>query len=151
MHLASVAGYRELVSLTEEQRKELTGWANSRSLPAGDVFRARLILALADGMTYAAIKLSLQTTAPRSRVGSSASRNQGLRDWSRNTRAASRGRQHQRCRPRSAGRSNRNHKTAVRNGQCVNSPPNGHQSVECASHPVASSPTAAPVGALHGE
>ena len=27
-------------------------WAASRTLPAGDVFRARLILALADGQTY---------------------------------------------------------------------------------------------------
>jgi len=61
MRLSAVAGYRELVSLTEEQRKELTGWAHSRTLPAGDVFRARLILALADGMTYEAIKSSLQT------------------------------------------------------------------------------------------
>src|SRR6476659_6080873 len=64
MRLSAVAGYRELVSLTEEQRTELTGWAHSRTLPAGDVFRARLILALADGMTYEAIKSSLQTTAP---------------------------------------------------------------------------------------
>ncbi len=32
-------------SLTEEQRGELSGWAQSRTLPAGDVFRARLILA----------------------------------------------------------------------------------------------------------
>ena len=40
-------------------------WAQSRSLPAGDVFWARLILAaLADGMTYEAIKGSLHTTAP---------------------------------------------------------------------------------------
>src|SRR6478672_4812310 len=64
MRLSAVAGYRELVSLTEEQRKELTGWAHSRTLPAGDVFRARLILALADGMTYEAVKSSLRTTAP---------------------------------------------------------------------------------------
>lgn len=33
-------------------------------MPAGDVFRARLILALADGLTYAAIKKTLHTTAP---------------------------------------------------------------------------------------
>jgi transposase len=62
--LFDVAGNRELLSLTEEQRKELSGWAQSRTLPAGDVFRARLILALADGMTYQEIKSSLQTTAP---------------------------------------------------------------------------------------
>ena len=59
-----MAGYRELLSLTMEQREELKRWAQSRSLPAGDVFRARLILALADGRTYAAIKQSLHTTAP---------------------------------------------------------------------------------------
>jgi transposase len=62
--LYGVARYGELLSLTEEQRQELKRWAQSRSLPAGDVFRARLILALADGMSYAAIKLSLKTTAP---------------------------------------------------------------------------------------
>jgi hypothetical protein len=38
--------------LTDEQRSELRKWAASRTLPAGDVFRARLILALADGQTY---------------------------------------------------------------------------------------------------
>ena len=33
-------------------------------LPAGEVFRARLILALADGQTYSQIMASLNTTAP---------------------------------------------------------------------------------------
>ena len=50
--------------ITDEQRAELTKWAQSRTLPAGDVFRARLILALADGQTYTEIMASLQTTAP---------------------------------------------------------------------------------------
>ena len=59
-----MAGYRELLSLTSEQREELSGWAQSRSLPAEDVFRARLILALADRMTYRAMKRTLGTTAP---------------------------------------------------------------------------------------
>jgi len=39
------------LALTGEQRNELSKWAASRTLPAGDVFRARLILALADGWT----------------------------------------------------------------------------------------------------
>src|SRR5580693_1544357 len=52
------------LALTEEQRSELSKWAASRTLPAGDVFRARLILALADGQTYSRIMASLQTTAP---------------------------------------------------------------------------------------
>jgi hypothetical protein len=59
-----VARYRELLLLSSEQRKELKRWAHSRTLSAGDVFRARLILALGDGLTYAAMKTSLQTTAP---------------------------------------------------------------------------------------
>ncbi len=39
-------------------------WAQSRTMPAGDVFRARLILALADGASFAEIKRTLRTTAP---------------------------------------------------------------------------------------
>lgn len=53
-----------MLTITEEQRNELNKWAASRTLPAGDVFRARLILALADGQTYSQIMVSLQTTAP---------------------------------------------------------------------------------------
>src|SRR4051795_7296551 len=52
------------MTITEEQRTELTRWAQSRTLPAGDVFRARLILALAEGRSYRQIMSSLQTTAP---------------------------------------------------------------------------------------
>src|SRR5579871_257670 len=36
----------------------------SRSLPAGDVFKARLILMLASGQSYANIRRRLQTTSP---------------------------------------------------------------------------------------
>ena len=54
----------EVLSVTEEQRVELTSWAQSRTLPAGDVFRARLILALAEGRSHRQIMASLQTTAP---------------------------------------------------------------------------------------
>jgi transposase len=54
----------EVFAITEEQRIELAGWAQSRTLPAGDVFRARLILALAEGRSYGQIMATLQTTAP---------------------------------------------------------------------------------------
>jgi transposase len=50
--------------LTEQQALELTVIAQSRSLPAGYVFRAKLILALAEGWSYHQIKQRLQTTAP---------------------------------------------------------------------------------------
>jgi transposase len=52
------------VVLSEEQRVELSGIAQSRSLPAGYVFRARLILMLAEGTPYSAIQRQLRTTAP---------------------------------------------------------------------------------------
>src|SRR2546422_10658414 len=53
-----------VLTITAEQRGELSKRAASRTLPAGDVFRARLILALADGLSYDQIKAALQTTAP---------------------------------------------------------------------------------------
>ncbi len=53
-----------MLEITDEQRSELSKWAQSRTLPAGDVFRARLILALADGETYDEIMRRLHTMAP---------------------------------------------------------------------------------------
>lgn len=50
--------------LTDDQRLELRAIAQSRSLPAGYVFRARLILLLAEGTAFSIIKQRLQTTAP---------------------------------------------------------------------------------------
>jgi transposase len=54
----------EPLRLSEQQRADLNEIAQSRSLPAGFVFRAKLILMLADGVPFAAIKERLQTTAP---------------------------------------------------------------------------------------
>ena len=45
--LYDVADNQGLFLITAEQREELQGWAQSRSLPAGYVFRARLIWATA--------------------------------------------------------------------------------------------------------
>jgi transposase len=52
------------VVLNEEQQLELDRIAQSRSLPAGYVFRARLILMLAEGASFSTIKQRLRTTAP---------------------------------------------------------------------------------------
>jgi len=52
------------VLLSEEQRVELSSIAQSRSLPSGYVFRARLILMLAEGASFNTIKRQLRTTAP---------------------------------------------------------------------------------------
>src|SRR3974377_1881902 len=52
------------VTLTIGQRSELNSIAQSRSLPAGYVFRARLILMLAEGASFSTIKRRLQTNAP---------------------------------------------------------------------------------------
>lgn len=52
------------VSLTRSQRSELSSIAQSRSLRAGYVFRAKLILMLAEGASFNTIKRRLQTSAP---------------------------------------------------------------------------------------
>jgi transposase len=52
------------VVLTDSQQSELSRIAQSRSLPAGYVFRARLILMLAEGASFSAIQQKLGTTAP---------------------------------------------------------------------------------------
>jgi hypothetical protein len=52
------------VLLRKDQRLELSRIAQSRSLPAGYVFRARLILMLAEGASFSTIKERLGTTAP---------------------------------------------------------------------------------------
>jgi transposase len=60
----NVADNRGLLQVDNEQRDELERRAQSRTLPAGDVFRARLILALADGMSYREIERKLGASAP---------------------------------------------------------------------------------------
>jgi hypothetical protein len=53
-----------VLQINEAQRRELEHWAHSQALAPGDVFRARLILALAEGKSYGNIMRMLQTTAP---------------------------------------------------------------------------------------
>src|SRR5260370_38382944 len=50
--------------LSEEERQELQQMTQSRTLPAGDVMRSRMILLLADGVAYQKIQDRLDTTAP---------------------------------------------------------------------------------------
>ena len=54
----------EPLTLTDEARDKLRQMSLSRSLPAGEVFRARLILMLAEGRSYGEIQQRLDTTAP---------------------------------------------------------------------------------------
>ena len=54
----------EAITLTADDRAELEQMTQSRTLPAGDVFRARLLLMLADGLPYRTIQERLDTTAP---------------------------------------------------------------------------------------
>jgi transposase len=54
----------EPLVLSQAEHEELQQMSVSRSLPAGDVFRARLILMLAAGRTYAEVQQRLNTTAP---------------------------------------------------------------------------------------
>jgi transposase len=60
----SMAQYGSLLILSNDEREELIRWAQSRTLPAGDVFRARLILSLADGLSYREIEEKLNTSSP---------------------------------------------------------------------------------------
>lgn len=52
------------LTLTQEERNELRQMSFSRSLPAGDVSKGRMILMLAAGRSYTDIQKRLQTTAP---------------------------------------------------------------------------------------
>lgn len=54
----------EAITLTPDEQRELEQMKQSRTLPAGDVFRARLILMLAEGVPYRTIQEQLDTTAP---------------------------------------------------------------------------------------
>src|SRR5450631_512705 len=54
----------EPLILTEAERRELQQMTQSRTLPAGDVMRSRMILLLADGVAYQRIQGLLDTTAP---------------------------------------------------------------------------------------
>jgi hypothetical protein len=58
-----VADKQGLLQVDGEQRGELESWSQSRTLPAGEVFRVRLILALADGMSYREIECQLGASA----------------------------------------------------------------------------------------
>jgi len=53
-----------VIELDADEREELTGWSKSRTLPAGEVFKAKLILALADGKSYSAVEAELNTSRP---------------------------------------------------------------------------------------
>jgi len=54
---------QSLFELTAEEKSDLVKWAQSRTLPAGDVFRARIILALAEGQSYSKIRRSMKTSS----------------------------------------------------------------------------------------
>ena len=54
----------EPLILSEDERRELQQITQARMLPAGDVLRARMILLLADGVSYQKIQELLDTTAP---------------------------------------------------------------------------------------
>jgi hypothetical protein len=54
----------EAITLSTDERTELEQMTQSRTLPAGDAFRARLVLMLAEGLLYRTIQQRLDTTAP---------------------------------------------------------------------------------------
>src|ERR1700675_2363635 len=54
----------EPVLVTDQEREELQQMTQSRTLPAGDVMRSRMVLLLAEGASYQKIQDLLDTTAP---------------------------------------------------------------------------------------
>jgi transposase len=54
-----MANDQGLLQVSAEQHEELERWVQSRTLPAGDVFRARIVLALAEGLSYREIERKL--------------------------------------------------------------------------------------------
>jgi transposase len=54
----------EAITLSADERAELEQMTQSRTLPAGDVFGARLILMLSEGLPYRTVQERLDTTAP---------------------------------------------------------------------------------------
>ena len=52
------------LTVTQDEVDELRHISASRTLPTGDVFRARLILMLAEAHSYLEIQQRLNTTAP---------------------------------------------------------------------------------------
>src|ERR1700721_3015100 len=60
----SMRGWQAVIELTEQEREELRRWSSSRTLPAGDVFKAKLILGLADGVSYSRLETELNTSRP---------------------------------------------------------------------------------------
>ena len=53
----------EPLILTQNDERELQQMTQSRTLPAGDVMRSRMVLLLADGASYQKIQDLLDTTA----------------------------------------------------------------------------------------
>src|ERR1700719_3833635 len=71
----------EPIVLTEQERQELQQMTQSRTLPAGDVMRSRLVPLLADGVGYQRIRMCWAPLLLRLRVGSVGSCN--IVRWSR--------------------------------------------------------------------
>jgi hypothetical protein len=59
-----MGSYQTVIQLSTEEREELTRWSKSRTLPAGDMFKASLILALAEGKSYSTMEAELNTSRP---------------------------------------------------------------------------------------
>ena len=88
-----------MLKLSPEQREDLQRWAQSRTLPGGDVFRARLILALADGTTYREIARTMKTSLPTIARWKMRFNEPDWRGWRAVIRAVSRVPQRPTCKP----------------------------------------------------
>jgi hypothetical protein len=138
--------------LTKEQFEELTHWAQSRTLPAGDVFRARLMLALAEGKSWSQIEIELQTSRPTIARWKSRFEQQGIAGLDPRHRGSEPGKatpslQARILRQDDAAPGRRQHALDVpQDGYC-----SGIEQIDGAAGVAAGSAQAAPIGSIHGQ
>ena len=124
MRLYDVADNRNLLRVTAEQHDELERWTQSRTLPAGDVFRARLILALAEGLSYRDIERRLGASAPTVSLWKGRFEESGVAGLQGQHKVARREPQRRLSKRVSFGACSRNRQTVARTGPAVNLPGN---------------------------
>jgi DNA-directed RNA polymerase specialized sigma24 family protein len=87
-----------LLQMSAEQRQELDRWTQSRTLPCGDVFRARIVLALADGLSYREIERKLGASSATIALWKSRFERSGIDGLQRGLKGLSREPRQQLCR-----------------------------------------------------
>jgi hypothetical protein len=138
--------------LSREQREELTRWAQSRTLPAGDVFRARLILALAEGKSWSQIEVELQTSRPTTARWKCRFEQDGMAGLD----PLHKGSEPRKATPSIQARVLRKTTQRPEDGSTPLELPevscrSGAKEIDCAPHLASGTPETTPIGSVHGQ